>query len=149
MVLSRTPPHRADFPLFKSLQTRWADNDIYGHVNNVTYYAYFDTVINEHLITAGQLDIHTGGVIGLVVESKCQYFASLAFPDQAEAGIRVDRVGTSSVTYAIGIFRPHELHAVALGSFVHVFVDRRDRRPVSLPKHLHDVLKTFERSAAA
>ena len=111
---------RRDFPHFAQLQTRWADNDVYGHVNNVVYYAYFDTVINRYLIDEGGLDLE-GEVIGVCVESQCRYLESAAYPQTLDAGLRVERLGESSVTYEIGIFRGETL--CALGSFVHVFVD--------------------------
>ena len=112
------------------------DNDVYGHVNNVVYYSYFDTVINRHLIAAGGLDIHAGPVIGVCVESMCQYFEPLAFPELVDAGLRVARVGSSSVRYEIGLFRRGSGKAAAQGHFVHVFVDRASRKPVSIPDQL-------------
>lgn len=128
-----TAATRADFPHVCPLDTRWADNDLYGHVNNVTYYAYFDSVVNRYLIEAGGLDIHDGPVIGLVVESGCRYHAPVAFPDRLEAGLRVAHLGNRSVTYELGIFRVGETEACAEGRFVHVFVDRHDRRAVPIP----------------
>ncbi|NPC69167.1 acyl-CoA thioesterase [Corallococcus exiguus] len=116
------------------------DNDVYGHINNVTYYSYFDTVANHYLIHEGGLDIHTGEVIGLVVESKCAYRAPLAYPDRLRAGLRVDRLGNRSVTYGIAIFKEGEEQAAAHGHFVHVFVDRRTRRSVAMPDRLRDAL---------
>lgn len=109
------------------------DNDIYGHVNNVTYYSYFDSAVNRYLIEAGVLDIHDGGVIGLVVETHCNYFAPLAFPRNVEAGIRVTKIGSSSVRYEIGLFDEGQPFSAASGHFVHVYVDRATRRPTSLP----------------
>jgi acyl-CoA thioester hydrolase len=117
------------------------DNDIYGHVNNVTYYSYFDTAVNRYLIEAGVLDIHGGGVIGLVIETHCNYFAPLAFPRNVEAGIRVAHVGKSSVRYEIGLFEEGEPLSAACGHFVHVYVDRDARRPVPLPE---DFLKALD-----
>lgn len=128
-----TPASRADFRLFRPLQTRWADNDVYGHVNNVVHYALFDTAVNGWLIEAGLLNLKDGGTIGLVVETACSYFAEIVFPDRIDAGIRVERLGTSSVTYAIALFRNDVSQAVAQGRFVHVYVDREDRRPRPLP----------------
>jgi acyl-CoA thioester hydrolase len=110
------------------------DNDVYGHVNNVQYYSYFDTVVNGYLIDQGVLDPHGGAVIGLVVETTCNYFASLSFPETIDAGLRVRRLGTSSVHYEIGLFRADGERAVAQGHFMHVYVDRVTRRPVSLPE---------------
>lgn len=109
------------------------DNDIYGHVNNVTYYSYFDSAVNRYLIEAGVLDIHGGEVIGLVVETHCNYFAPLAFPRSVDAGIRVTKVGSSSVRYEIGLFDEGQALSAAIGHFVHVYVDRETRRPTSLP----------------
>ena len=132
-----TAPSRADFPHLLEIQTRWNDNDVYGHVNNVVYYAYFDTVINRYLIDAG-LDIERGAAIGVCVESQCTFKASITFPETVHAGLRVAKLGNSSVRYEIGIFRGEEL--CALGSFVHVFVDRATRRPVHIPDGIRAAL---------
>ena len=131
-----------DFGRRLEIQTRWADNDAYGHVNNVVYYAYFDTIINRYLIEAG-LDIH-GPVIGLCVESQCRFLRPLAFPGPVEAGLRVARLGKSSVTYEVGIFGDEGL--AALGSFVHVFVDSRTRRPMPIPEVLRAALQKLSRA---
>ena len=120
------------YPHIAPIQTRWADNDIYGHVNNVAYYGYFDTIVNSYLVERGLLNIHTGDIIGLVVETGCQYFAPLAFPDALEGALRVAHLGTSSVKYELGIFKKGEDSAAAEGHFVHVYVDRETRRPVQL-----------------
>lgn len=130
---SRTRQTRQDYRHFVEVPTRWRDNDIYGHVNNVVYYEYFDTAVNLYLIRTGVLDIHAGGVIGLVVETACRYAAPLAFPDRVTAGIRVARLGTSSVTYEVGLFGNDDGVAAAEGRFVHVYVDRESRRHVPLP----------------
>lgn len=135
------PATRADYRHFLTIQTRWMDNDVYGHVNNVVYYAYFDTVVNEYLIRAGVLDIHAGEVIGLVVETGCRYHASVAFPDLVTAGLRVSRLGTSSVRYEIAIFRNDEDRAAAEGHFVHVYVDAATRRPTPIPPSLRAALE--------
>ncbi|MEO1243488.1 MAG: thioesterase family protein [Pseudomonadota bacterium] len=132
---------RADYKHFLSLQTRWADNDIYGHVNNVAYYGYFDTIVNEYLIRAGGLDIHHGDVIGLVVETGCGYFAPLEFPQRLEGALRVARIGNSSVRYELAIFKTGCDTPAAEGHFVHVYVDRGTRRPVSLPNKLRTALE--------
>ena len=124
---------RAAYKHFLPLQTRWADNDIYGHVNNVAYYGYFDTIVNEYLIGAGALDIHGGAVIGLVVETGCKYFAPLEFPQKLEGALRVAKIGTSSVRYELAIFKAGEEAPAAEGHFVHVYVDRETRRPAPLP----------------
>lgn len=130
----RTPdPARGDYRRFQVIQTRWMDNDVYGHVNNVQYYSYFDTAVNQYLIEAGCLDIHNGTVVGVVVETGCSYRRSLAFPDVVEVGIRVARIGTSSVTYEVGVFKQGDEAVCAFGRFVHVYVDRASNRPVAIP----------------
>jgi acyl-CoA thioester hydrolase len=136
-----TPEPRAAYRFFLPLTTRWTDNDVYGHVNNVVYYAYFDTVVNAYLVAEGGLDIAAGEVIGLCVESHCQYLAPVAFPESLEAGLRVAQVGRSSVRYEVGIFRRGAPAAVAQGHFVHVFVDRVTRRPVELPAQLRSAVE--------
>ncbi len=132
---------RADYKHILPLQTRWADNDIYGHVNNVAYYAYFDTIVNDYLIAAGALDIHDGGVIGLVVETGCRYFAPIAFPDRLEGALRVAHIGNSSVRYELAVLKEGEEEAVAEGHFVHVYVDRETRKPVKLPEKFREALE--------
>lgn len=132
---------RSSYPHFLAISTRWKDNDVYGHVNNVEYYSFFDTVINDFLIRAGGLDIHRGDVIGLCVESQCTFKQSLAFPDPVDAGLRVAKVGNSSVNYEIGLFRAGSAEPAATGRFVHVFVDRENRRPVPLPEGLRTALE--------
>ncbi len=135
-----TAPKRAEFAVFRPIATRWRDNDIYGHINNVEYYAFFDTVVNGHLIDVGLLDIAHGAMVGYVVETKCSYFAQLAFPDRLEGGLRVDRIGTSSVQYGVAIFREGEDSAAAAGHFIHVYVDRATDRPVPLPEDWRSAL---------
>lgn len=125
--------HRADFVAFQTIPTRWMDNDIYGHVNNVNYYSYFDTAVNRYLIEAGALDIHQGEVIGFVVETSCNYFRPLAFPDTVIAGIRVAKIGRSSVRYEVGLFRNLEDQVSAAGHFIHVYVERASQKPTELP----------------
>lgn len=132
---------RDQFARFMPLATRWMDNDVYGHVNNVQYYSFFDTAVNHYLIKTGWLDIHNGDIVGLVVETRCTYHASVAFPDMLEIGLRVDRLGNSSVKYALGIFREGETVAAAEGYFVHVYVERATNRPVKLPPDLRAVLE--------
>ena len=132
---------RADYRHFLAIPTRWMDNDHYGHVNNVTYYSYFDTVVNEHLIRAGGLDPANDAVVGYVVETTCRYRKPLTFPETVDAGISVVRLGSSSVTYEIGIFRQDEGEAAATGRFVHVWVDRRTQRPVAIPTRIRDALQ--------
>ncbi|WP_336488950.1 acyl-CoA thioesterase [Methylobacterium nigriterrae] len=130
----------SDYVKQVSLGTRWSDNDVYGHVNNVVYYAFFDTAVNGCLVESGVLDIARSPVIGLVVETGCRYFAPVAFPDRLTAGLRVARLGRSSVRYEIALFREDEDAAAAQGHFVHVYVDRETRRPVPLPADLRNVL---------
>lgn len=133
---------RSAYKVYRPISTRWSDNDVYGHVNNVVYYSWFDTAVNAYLIEQGVLDIHGGSTIGLVVETQCNYFASLAFPQSVQAGIRVAKLGTSSVRYEVGIFGGGELTA-AKGHFVHVYVDPITRKPVALPPALKQVLETL------
>lgn len=137
-----TPELRGAYRVFRSITTRWMDNDAYGHVNNVVYYSWFDTAVNAYLIDNGALDIHGGETIGLVVETHCNYFASLAFPQTVQVGIRVARIGSSSVRYELGIFGDGDSTA-AKGHFVHVYVDKMTRRPVPLPAPLKAVLETL------
>ena len=132
---------RNHYRRFMPLTTRWMDNDAYGHLNNVVYYSLFDTVVNRTLIEAGALDIERGQVIGLVVETHCNYFASLAFPQTVDAGLRVASIGASSVRYDIGLFGAGAELAAACGHFVHVYVDRTTRRPVALPDQLKTTLQ--------
>ncbi len=131
---------RAGYPYFQTITTRWKDNDLYGHVNNVEYYSYFETVINTFLIREGGLDIHGGAVIGVCAESHCRFRASLAFPRAVDAGLRVGRLGRSSVTYEIGLFQAGEERMAAEGGFVHVFVGRDHRRPEPIPEGLRAAL---------
>ena len=137
------PGRRADYARFVAITTRWMDNDIYGHVNNVIYYAFFDTAVNQLLIEAGVLDPQAGAVIGLVVETQCRYARSLAFPDRVTAGVRVAKIGASSVRYEVGLFRDDEDEAAGEGHFVHVYVDRASRRPVALPPDLRAALEAL------
>jgi acyl-CoA thioester hydrolase len=141
---SPKPEVRDAYRHFLPLATRWMDNDVYGHVNNVVYYAYFDTIINRYLIAEGGLDIAAGATVGLCVESGCKYFKAIAFPDEIDAGMRVAHLGRSSVRYEIGIFARGEREASAQGHFVHVFVDRLGRRPVEIPDGLRSALALIE-----
>ncbi|SFL23705.1 acyl-CoA thioesterase [Methylorubrum salsuginis] len=134
---------RGRYPRLVPLATRWGDNDVYGHVNNVVYYAFFDTAVNGILVEAGVLDIANGPVIGLVVETGCRYFAPVAFPDALVAGVRVAHLGRSSVRYEVAIFAAGADEAAAQGHFVHVYVDRQTRRPVPLPEALRSVLTSL------
>jgi acyl-CoA thioester hydrolase len=136
-------PTRADYAVIRAIPTRWMDNDVYGHVNNVTYYSYFDTAVNAHLIDQGVLDPAASPVIGLVIETGCRYLAPLSFPETVEAGVRVTRVGTSSVRYEIALFRQDDSSPAALGHFTHVYVDRATRRPVPIPAATRFVLESM------
>jgi acyl-CoA thioester hydrolase len=136
-----TPLKTSDYVHFIAITTRWIDNDVYGHVNNVVYYSYFDTVINSFLIKSGGLDIHTGAVIGIAVESQCRFHRPLAFPDRVDAGLRVGRLGNTSVRYEVGLFRQGDESPAATGHFVHVFVDREQRRPTPIPAALRSALE--------
>ena len=135
------PLDRSAFAVFRPIQTRWEDNDVYGHVNNVVYYSWFDTAVNGWLIENGALDIHQGKVIGLVVHTQCHYFASLAFPQALAIGIRIAHQGRSSVRYQLGVFAQDEPSSAALGEFTHVYVDAQTRRPTVLPQPLQDLLE--------
>ncbi len=137
------PATRDQYRRFTAIATRWMDNDIYGHLNNVVHYSLFDTAVNRTLVEAGLLDLAAGPVIGLVVESGCRYHAALAFPDMVHAGLRVGHLGRSSVRYEIGLFRDDDRVAAAQGHFVHVHVDRHTRRPVELPEDWRRFLATL------
>ena len=141
-------PVAGNYRYFLPITTRWMDNDVYGHINNVTYYSYFDTVANHFLITEGGLDIHHSPVIALVVESHCSYRAPVAYPDRLRAGLRVDKLGNRSVTYGVAIFTDTDTdtEAVAHGQFVHVFVDRQSRRAVPIPQPIRTALETLIQS---
>ncbi|MBS9719118.1 acyl-CoA thioesterase [Tianweitania sp. BSSL-BM11] len=134
---------REAYKTFRAIPTRWMDNDIYGHMNNVVHYSLFDTAVNGWLIEGGVLDIHEGDQIGLVVETGCRYFGEIAFPDVVHAGLRVAKLGTSSVRYEVGLFRNNEPTAAAEGFFVHVYVDRQTRRPKPLNDRLRATLETI------
>ena len=143
-AIARSQAHPRDhYRVFRDITTRWMDNDVYGHANNVVYYSWFDTAVNAHLIEQGALDIERGAVIGLVVETQCNYFAPLAFPQTVQAGVRVAQLGRSSVRYEVGLFAQGSDNAAACGHFAHVYVDRETRRPVPLPDTLKFILKTL------
>jgi len=140
---------RSAYRIFRSIGTRWSDNDVYGHVNNVVYYSWFDTAVNGYLIESGAIDIHDGSVIGLVIETQCNYFSPLSFPEPVLAGIRVAHVGSSSVRYEVGLFSgrdgaPAAQMTAAKGHFIHVYVDRQTRRPAPLPPRLLTLLETLK-----
>jgi acyl-CoA thioester hydrolase len=146
------PAQRSDYAAIRTVTTRWMDNDMYGHVNNVVYYSYFDTAVNAWLIEAGLLapaefSGRTGEVIGLVVETQCRYFAPISFPDTVAIGMRVARLGTSSVRYELAVFRNDETRAAAQGHFIHVYVDRETRRPTPLPTAMRRWLEQRQMSA--
>ena len=133
-------PSRTDYKQFYPVTTRWSDNDVYGHINNVIYYSYFDSVANRYLIEEGGLDIGDGKIVGFVVNSGCEYHAPVSYPDAIEAGLRVERLGNSSVRYGIAIFRAGSQQAVAHGHFVHVFVERAANKSVPIPTPLREAL---------
>ncbi len=142
--MSQRHQTRADYRHFQSIPTRWMDNDVYGHVNNVHYYSYFDTAVNQFLIERGVLDIHRGEVVAYVVETACSYFLPVAFPDRVDAGIRVVHIGNSSVRYEIGLFRNDEVRLAAAGSFTHVYVERSTGKSVPIPDAVRAVLATLQ-----
>ena len=136
--------HRSDYFFFAPITTRWMDNDVYGHVNNVTYYSYFDTLANTYLIEEGGLDIHHGDIVGFVVNSGCSYFAPIAYPEKIEGALRINKMGNSSVEYGIAIFKEGSSTAVAQGHFVHVFVDKESNTPCSIPTQLREALQKIQ-----
>ena len=138
------PEPRSAYRAFRTISTRWMDNDAYGHVNNVVYYSWFDTVVNAHLIEHGALDVRHGETIGLVIETQCNYFAPVEFPQTVQAGLRVARVGRSSVRYEVGLFVQGQPMTAAKGHFIHVYVDRKNRRPTELPPQLKTVLEGLQ-----
>jgi acyl-CoA thioester hydrolase len=138
------PEPRSAYRTFRTITTRWMDNDAYGHVNNVVYYSWFDTVVNAHLIEHGALDVERGEIIGLVIETQCNYFSALQFPQAVEAGLRVARIGNSSVRYEVGLFAQGQVLTAAKGHFVHVYVDRATRRSAALPENLKAVLTALK-----
>jgi acyl-CoA thioester hydrolase len=140
-VSKAAPPSRADYKVFYPKSTRWSDNDIYGHVNNVTYYSYFDTALNRYLIEEGGLNISDGTIVGYVVSSGCEYHAPISYPEPIEAGLRVEQLGNSSVRYGLAIFRQGGEQAVAHGHVVHVFVNRSEDKSVPIPENLRAALE--------
>jgi acyl-CoA thioester hydrolase len=142
--LRPNPEPRSAYRAFVPITTRWMDNDVYGHVNNVVYYSWFDTAVNGHLIAQGALDIHAGASIGLVVETQCHYFAPIAFPQKVTAGIRIAHIGKSSVRYEVGLFADDEPMTAAKGHFVHVYVNRDNRRPVELQPALQQAVQALQ-----
>ncbi len=144
MTVKTARPTVAAYPYLASITTRWMDNDVYGHLNNVVYYSFFDTAANQFLIHEGGLDIVASPVIALVVESHCEYHAALAYPSTLRAGVRVARLGTRAVTYGVAIFDEHEDVAAAHGHVVHVFVDRQTRTPVAIPATIRAALERLK-----
>jgi acyl-CoA thioester hydrolase len=134
---------RSAFPHFLAIPTRWMDNDVYGHVNNVNYYSFFDTAVNRFLIERGVLDLHNDQVVGFVVETGCSYFSPIVFPDLVHAGIRVAKLGNSSVRYEVALYRNDDELPAAAGHFVHVYVDRRTNKPVAIPAAARAVLQSI------
>jgi acyl-CoA thioester hydrolase len=147
-MAEREVPTRSEYPYIQRVTTRWMDNDIYGHVNNAHYYSYFDSVINDYLITRGRLDIHGGAVVGFVVSSQCDYFRPLSYPGPVEVGLRADRIGRTSVRYGLAIFAEGDERACAAGSMTHVFVDRAASKPVEIPGALRRALEEIGRPGA-
>lgn len=139
--MSKAVPKITDYYSLRPIQTRWMDNDIYGHVNNVVYYSYFDSIVNQYLIEDGDLDIQNGEQIGFIVGSQCHYHSSIAFPDKLTGALRVQRIGSSSVEYGVAIFREDEQQACAHGSMTHVFVDRESNKPTPITGTLREALE--------
>jgi len=138
------PINREDYKYFNSITTRWMDNDVYGHVNNVTYYSYFDTSANQYLIEHAGFDIQNAPIVGFVVHSNCNYLKPIAFPDKIEAGLFVKKIGNSAVTYGVGIFKKGENFVSAYGEFIHVFVDRKESKSVSIPEKIRAALEKIK-----
>jgi acyl-CoA thioester hydrolase len=143
-MADQVAPRRADYEWFRPVTARWMDNDVYGHVNNAHYYSYFDTVINRYLVERGRLDIHASSVVGFVVSSACDFFRPVAFPDDLEVGLRVDRTGRSSAHYGVALFAAGDDAARAAGRVVHVFVDRETSRPVEIPDPIRRALEAID-----
>jgi acyl-CoA thioester hydrolase len=144
--MSKEPSLRSDFVYFDTVDTRWSDNDVYGHVNNVAYYAYFDTVINCLLINKGWLDISNSPTIGVVAETGCRYFSPISYPETVDVGLAVERIGNTSVVYRLGVFSQKSDSVAAEGRFVHVYVDRESRKPHAIPEALRDGLRAYLKS---
>jgi len=136
-----SPPRRADFVVFEEIHSRWMDNDAYGHINNVVYYSFFDTAVNRYLIEHNVLDIAKSEIIGLVIETQCQYFSSITYPDLIQVGLKVAHLGNSSVRYELAIFANDDDIASAKGHFVHVYVDRKTNKPTPIPRDVREVLQ--------
>ncbi|MFT4993443.1 MAG: acyl-CoA thioester hydrolase [Paraglaciecola sp.] len=141
--MSNKPSLRSDFVHFDTVDTRWSDNDVYGHVNNVVYYSYFDTVVNRLLIKNKWLDPGSSPIIAVVAETSCRYFASISYPQRIDVGLTVERLGNTSVIYRLGVFSQNSDSTAAVGRFVHVYVDRENRKPVAIPEALGEGLKAY------
>jgi acyl-CoA thioester hydrolase len=136
-----SPPSRTDFVAFEDVQSRWMDNDAYGHINNAVYYSFFDTAVNRYLIEHNVLDVLKSEIIGLVIETQCKYFSPIVFPDLIHVGMKVTHLGTSSVKYEVAIFKNDDDIASALGHFVHVYVDRKSNKSTPIPQNVRTVLQ--------
>ena len=141
--MRQNPTNRSDYNIFSKMSTRWNDNDIYGHLNNVIYYELFDTAVNKWLINNNLIDIKNGNTIGLIVQSGCNYFSSFEYPEEIDAGIRVTKIGNSSIRYEVGLFKPNDDMASADGFFIHVYVDRVNNKPISLDYEFKKKLDTI------
>lgn len=141
---AKVPERRSEFRVLRTITTRWMDNDHYGHVNNVTYYSYFDTAVNGYLIEASGTDIRDLPAIGIVAETSCRFLRELSFPDTVHAGLALEKLGNSSVVYRIGLFRNDEVEPAAIGRFVHVYVDAKTRRPVPVPAQIRAALTALD-----
>lgn len=135
---------RSDFPEIIRISTRWSDNDVYKHVNNVVYFSFFDTAVNQYLLEQGLIDFHTSKVVGLVVDNHCQFFSSITFPDEVFVGIAVEKIGNSSVVYRLGIFKNDEINLCALGRFTHVYVNRENHKPTPIPEEIRTTLSAIK-----
>ena len=142
------PDRRGTYAYFQLMTTRWMDNDSYRHMNNTTYYTFFDSIVNQYLIENGVLDVENSPTIGLVAETMCRYFRSIGFPSKINVGLRASHIGTSSVRYEIALFKDDDSEASAQGHFIHVYVDRMSGRPVPLPEKLRSVVMPLHRSAS-
>jgi acyl-CoA thioester hydrolase len=145
MTANKTPkPNRQSFVKFIDITTRWEDNDSYRHINNVVYFSFFDTAVNQNLINNGVLDVESSSTVGLVIDNHCQYFDSISFPDLVSVGLSVIKIGTSSVQYSLGVFKNNQAEICALGTFTHVYVDRINNRPVPIPNEIRKVLQDIQ-----
>lgn len=140
-MIESEPVNRNNYKYFNPINTRWMDNDIYGHVNNVIYYSYFDSTVNKYLIDHAGLRIQDSSIIGYVVNSNCNYLSGISYPDEIEVGMRVNKIGNSSVTYGLGIFKKGKKKVCAYGEFIHVFVNRKDSKSVSIPLNIRKALE--------